>query len=205
MRIKSRLFVLTGILLCTLLAVGTMAQAGGVAVSLTNYIPKFTADLSEYKGKRINLLDFDNQAKDTTLGYYFSQDKRVAYSGPSFIDNYFWYSCEKALISLGMLVSNKNKPDPHAPAVWITLKSMTDVKFVVEVKIQKFLYGVSFIKTYTITGEALPIDATKRTPEYLEKRAYDMTNKLFETILTDPEFKNTYLKAAADMAQSQVK
>lgn len=202
---KSRLVLLTGILLCTLLAVNTVAQAASVVVTLTNYFPNFTTDLSEYRGKRINLLDFDNQAKDTTLGYYFSLDRKTSYSGPSFIDNYFWYSCEKALISLGMVVSNRNTPDPHAPAVWMSLKSMSDVKFEVELKLQKFVYGVSFTKIYTITGENLPDKVEQRTKEYLEKRAYNMTNKLFETILNDPEFKIAYLKAVADMAPSQVK
>jgi hypothetical protein len=206
MRRKTRIVLLTGILLCTFLAVNTAAQAGNVmVVSLTNYVPHFTTDLSKYTGKRINLLDFDNQAKDTTLGYYFSLDKKTSYCGPSFIDNYFWYSCEKALTSLGMIVSNRNKPDPHAPAVWMSLKSLSDANFVVELKLQKFLYSVSFTKTYTITGEDLPAKPEQRTKEYLEKHAYNMTNKLFETILNDPEFKNTYFKAVADMAPSQVK
>ncbi len=206
MRGKSMVVLLTGILVCTFLAVSGVAHADkAMVVSLTNYVPHFTADLSQYKGKRINLLDFDNQAKDTTLGYYFSPDRKTSYMGPSFIDNYFWYSCEKALMSLGMIVSNRNKPDPHAPAVWMSLKSMTDANFVVEVKLQKFLYSVSMTKTYTITGEDLPANPEQRTQEYLEKRAYNMTNKLFETILNDPEFKTVYFKAVADMAPPQVK
>jgi hypothetical protein len=32
-----------------------------------------------------------------------------------------------------------------------------------------------------------------------------MTNKLFETILTDPEFKKVYFKAAAEMSADQGK
>lgn len=205
MRRKSKVVLLAGMLLCILLAVNTTAQARtrSVVVSLTNYSPNFKADLSEYKGKRINVLDFNNEAKDTTLGYYFSLDRQYAYCGPSFIDNYFWYSFEKALLSLGMLVSDRREPAPHAPAVWITLKSMTDDKFEVELKLQKFVYGVLFTKTYTITGEELPAKVEQRTKDYLEKRAYNMTNKLFETILTDPEFKKVYLKAVADMAPSQ--
>jgi hypothetical protein len=202
MRRNSKVVLLAGMFLCALLAFNTTAQAKNVVVSLTNYSPHFKADLSEYKGKRINLLDFHNEAKDTTLGYYFSLDRQYAYCGPSFIDNYFWYSFEKALLSLGMLVSDRNKPDPLAPAVWITLKSMTDVKFEVELKLQKFVYGIQFTKTYAITGEDLPVKVELWTQDYLEKRAYNMTNKLFQTILTDPEFKKAYLKAVADMAPS---
>jgi len=203
MRRNSRVVLLAGMFLCALLAFNTTAQAKNVVVSLTNYSPYFKADLSEYKGKRINLLDFHNEAKDTTLGYYFSLDRKYAYCGPSFIDNYFWYSFEKALLSLVMFVSDRRTPDPHAPAVWMTLKSMTDTKFEVEVKLQKFVYGVLFTKTYSITGEDLPDKVEQLTQDYLEKRAYNMTNKLFETILTDPEFKKVYFKAVADMAPSQ--
>ena len=70
-------------------------------IPLKNYYPAFTTDLSEYKGKRVYLMNFDNQARDTTVWYYFSPDKQYAYSGNSMIQNYFWYSFEKALIVSG--------------------------------------------------------------------------------------------------------
>jgi hypothetical protein len=201
MRRNTRLVLFTGLFLCTLFAVSTVAQAKGEVVPLRNYYPTFTADLGEYKGKRVYLMNFENHARDTTVWYYFSPDKRFAYCGNSLIHNYFWYSFEKALISLGMWVSNMDKPDPYAPAVWMTLKSITDLKYEVEVKIQKFVYGLFFTKIYTVTGE--DIKQAERTPENMEKRAYRMTNKLFETILADPDFKKAYFKAAAEMAQSQ--
>jgi len=202
---KTRLLLCTCLLFCAFFAFCTVAQARSDIVPIKNYSPKFTADLSEYKGKRVYLMNFDNQARDTTVWYYFSPDGKFAYGSSSLIHNYFWYSFERALISLGMWVSNMDKPDPYAPAVWMTLKSITDANFIVELKLQKFIYGVSFTKTYTVAGEELPVNAEQRTREYLEKRAYNMTNKLFETILNDPEFKKTFLKAVADMAPSRVK
>ena len=199
---NTRLVLFICAFLCTLLAVSVVTQASDI-IPLRNYYPAFTTDLNEYKGKRMYLMNFDNQARDTTVWYYFSQDKRYAYSGNSLIHNYFWYSFEQALISLGMWVSNMDKPDPYAPAVWMNLKSITDARFEVEVKMQKLVYGVFFTKIYTVTGE--DIKQEERTAENMEKRAYRMTNKLFETILTDPQFKKAYFKAAAEMIQSQGK
>jgi hypothetical protein len=199
---NARLVFFTCVFLCTLLAVSTTTHARDI-IPLRNYYPAFTTELNDYKGKRVYLMNFDNQARDTTVWYYFSPDKQYAYSGNSLIHNYFWYSFEKALISLGMWVSNMDKPDPYAPAMWMILKSVTDARFEVEVKMQKFVYGVFFTKIYTITGE--DIKQEERTAENMEKRAYRMTNKLFETILTDPAFKKAYFKAAAEMIQSQGK
>lgn len=197
---RTRFVLFTCVLLYVLIAVRVAAQARDI-IPLRNYYPAFTTDLNEYKGKRVYLMNFDNQARDTTVWYYFSPDKQYAYCGKSLIQNYFWYSFEKALISLGMWVSNMDKPDPYAPAMWMTLKSVTDTMFEVEVKMQKFVYGVFFTKIYTATGE--DIKQEERTLQNMEKRAYRMTNKLFETILTDPQFKKAYFKAAAEMIKSQ--
>ena len=200
MLLKTRLAFFTCAFLYSLFAVYPAAQARGI-VPLRNYYPAFTTDLSEYKGKRVYLMNFDNQARDTSVWYYYSPDKQYAYGSNSLIHNYFWYSFEKALLSLGMWVSNMDKPDPYAPALWMTLKSVNDARFEVEIKMQKFVYGVFFTKVYAVTGE--DIKQEERTAENMEKRAYRMTNRLFETILTDPQFKKAYFKATAEMLKSQ--
>jgi hypothetical protein len=205
MRRNTSIMLLASLFLCSLLAACTTMQAVQALdnVPLRNYSPAFTMDLSEYKGKRINLLNFDNQAKDTTNWDYFSEDKKVAYSAGSriVIHNYFWYSFEKTLKSIGMTVLNQSMTDPKAPAMWMTLKSVTDARFEVEVKLQKVTDVTFFTKMYAITGD--DIKQEERNRENLEKRAYRMTSKIFETILTDPAFKNAFLKAAAEMAPSQ--
>jgi hypothetical protein len=38
-----------------------------------------------------------------------------------------------------------------------------------------------------------PLLGDNRTPAALEKRAYEMTNRLFETILNDPDYKKIFL------------
>jgi hypothetical protein len=194
---KTSLASLNGIFLCILL-VACAAGLQGSKIELKRYAPAFTADLSEYKGKRIYLMNFDNQANDTSLWYYFSPDKKFTYGGDSTIHNYFWYASEMALKNLGMIVSNMDRPDPSAPAMWMTLKSVTDIMFMVEVKIQTF-GSPFFVKVYTVNEAAMSYG--ERTPENLEKRAYAMTNRLIETVLTDPEFKAAYNKAAEELAQ----
>ena len=55
-----------------------------------------------------------------------------------------------------------------------------------------------FKKIYSVVGE--PVPEKDRYKNYLEKRAYRMTDRLIQTILTDPEFKDAFLKTTAVMA-----
>ena len=64
-------------------------------------------------------------------------------------------------------------------------------------KLQKFS-SPFFTKIYTVTDE--PLNREERTAETLETRAYHMMNEIIEVVLTDAEFKNAFLKAAAEMA-----
>lgn len=61
-------------------------------------MPELTVDHSVYKGKRVYLMNFENQANDTSVWYYFSPDKKFRYDTDTFIHNYFWYSFQAALI-----------------------------------------------------------------------------------------------------------
>ena len=114
---KTKRIFFAGFFLCFLLT----ACAGTNIVPLKNYSPGFKADLSEYKGKRVYLMNFDNQAWDTSAFHYFSRDKAFTYEGTSLIHTYFWYAFEKTFTSLGVTVSNQDKPDFYAPAMWLTL------------------------------------------------------------------------------------
>lgn len=190
---NTKCLYVTGLFLIFLIS----ACTGARPVTLRSYSPAFTADLGEYKGKRVYLMNFDNQARDTTNFAYFSPDKAFVYSGDSLIHNYFWYAFEKAFVGLGMTVSNDDKPDLTAPAMWLTLKSVTDDKYEVDVKLNKWEYLV-FRKMYTVTGDQVP--ETNRTKEILEKRAYRMTNQLIQAVLTDPAFKEIFFKTEAELA-----
>ncbi|MCX5830257.1 MAG: hypothetical protein NTV58_20000 [Deltaproteobacteria bacterium] len=190
---NTRCLYVAGLFLILLLS----ACTGARPVTIRSYAPAFTADLGEYRGKHVYLMNFDNQASDTTNFSYKSLDKAFVYSGDSLIHNYFWYAFEKAFTGLGMVVSNGDKPDITAPAMWLTLRSVTDEKYQVEVKINKREQLV-FSKLYTITGD--PVPEANRTKDFLEKRAYQMTNQLIQAILTDPAFKEAFFKTAAELA-----
>jgi hypothetical protein len=170
-----------------IISMGIMiAGCGGMAnVSLKHYEPSFASDHSVLKGKSVYLMNFDNQAEDTTIWYYFSKDRKISYGNEDLIHNYFWYGLRDALVGLGMDVTDVDNPDPKAPAMWITLVSVTDEQFQVKLTIQR-VGEPDFVKTYRVEEPPLPSD--DRTPANLEKRAYHMTNRLFETILNDAEF-----------------
>jgi len=155
-------------------------------VPLSNYSPAFTGDLSVYKGKRVYLMNFDNQASDTSIWYYYSQDKKLSYAGNNTLQNYFWYAFQDAFTKLGMLVSKMDNPDLTAPAMWVTLLSITDVNYHVRVTVQK--KGITeFTQEYTI--QEPPLEGKDPNLVALEQRAYRMTNKLIEAILKDPGFR----------------
>lgn len=82
--------------------------------------------------------------------------------------------------------------------MWLTLKAVSDDIYDVEVKIQNREQQVVFQKVYSVVGD--PIAEKDRHKEHLGKRAYRMTNQLIQTILTDPEFRDAFMKTAAAMA-----
>ena len=157
----------------------------GTNVSLSNYQPRLAGDYSFFKGQRVYLMNFENQANDTNIWGYYSPDRQVIYSSKNTLHNYFWYAFRDALVNSGVMVSNMDNPDLTAPAMWITLLSMTDEKYQVRVTIQK--KGITtFAEPYII--EEPPLKEKERNVSILEQRAYRMTNRLIEVILKDPKF-----------------
>lgn len=160
-----------------------------VKVPLSNYNPVLTGDYSVYKGKHVYLMNFDNQANDTSIWYYYSLDKKFSYSTNDTIHNYFWYAFRNAFAKAGMRVSNVDNPDLTAPAMWVTLLSLTDVTYFVMLTVQK--RGITiFTEKYTI--QEPPLAEKDRSLAALEQRAYRMTNRLIETIMNDPRFRKVF-------------
>jgi hypothetical protein len=155
-------------------------------VPLDHYVPTIAEDLDVYRGKRVYLMNFDNQANDTTTWRYYSPDRKFGYIMNDTLHNYFWYAFRDAFLKKGMLVSSVDNPDPNAPAMWVTLLSITDEQYRARVTVQK--RGITeFTENYTI--QEPPLDEKDRTPPLLEQRAYRMTNRLIETILKDTNFR----------------
>jgi hypothetical protein len=175
--------------LCVLISVimigcGTLPA---VKVSLSNYNPVLTEDQSAYKGKQAYLMNFDNQANDTSIWYYYSLDNSFYYyciDKP--LTSYFWYAFQGAFLKAGLLVSDMDNPDLKALAMWVTLLSITDEHFRVKVWVKK---NGAYVLTEIYSIEEPPLSEKERSPSALEQRAYKMTNKLIETILGDPRFR----------------
>jgi hypothetical protein len=159
-----------------------------VHVPIGQYAPQLKSDWGVYKGKRIYLMNFDNQANDTSIWYYYSKDSKFQYGTGDTIHNYFWYAVRNAFSKIGMAVSSMDNPDPSAPAMWLTLRSITDEAFVVRMTVQE--RGITtFSKEFSVSQP--PLKTEDRSPVNLERRAYVMTNRLVEKILADPQFKKT--------------
>ncbi len=171
---------------CIIIGITMMGCRAAVKVSLNNYNPVFTDEYSDYKGEPVYLMNFDNQANDTSIWYYYSLDKKFSYSSSGTIHNYFWYAFRDAFVKAGMRVSNVDNPNLTAPAMWITLLSITDVSYLVRVTVQKT--GTTLLEEkYTI--QEPPLEEKDRNLPALEQRAYRMTNRLIETIMKDPRFR----------------
>jgi len=172
--------------LCVIIGITMNGCRAAVKVSLNNYDPVFTEDYSAYKGKSVYLMNVDNQANDTSIWYYYSLDKKFSYSVDNTIHNYFWYAFHDAFEKAGMRVTNVDKPDLKAPAMLVTLLSITDASYRVMLTVQRRGATV-FTKKYTVDE---PLLAEKdRNIAVLEQRAYTMTNRLIETIMKDPDFR----------------
>jgi len=152
---------------------------------IDQYRPQFSKEWNQYKGNSVYLMNFDNQANDTSIWYYYSRDQKFNYGTQSTIHNYFWYAFNDAFVKAGIAVSSVDNPDLTAPSMWVTLRSITDERYQVRVIVQK-KGATSFIKDY-ISQEPLPAEGD-RNPADLAQRAYRMTNQLIESILADPEF-----------------
>jgi hypothetical protein len=161
-----------------------------VNISLQNYQPVLTRDYIAYQGKPIYLMNFSNEAENTSIWCYFSEDNEFSYGINDTIQNYFWYALHDTLYKIGMQVSNMDNPNLGAPAMWLNLLSITDEHFRVKVTIQKSGATV-FMRTYEVTETPLPMD--KNIPTNLENRAYKMTTMLFESILNDPDVMKLFL------------
>ena len=179
-----KIFIGIVCMICLATVIGCFETA--VNVPLKNYQPQIAgSDFSAYKGKPVYLMNFENEANDTTMWAYLSPDKKFSYSNDNVLQNYFWFAFQNAFTNLGMAVSRMDNPDVMAPAVWVTLLSITDVNYQVKVTVQK--KGITVFTQQFAIQEPPPAE-TERNATALEARAYNMTSKLIATILKDPGF-----------------
>lgn len=154
-------------------------------VLINSYTPALSKDWEAYKGKKICFLYFQNHAQDATRSYYYSKDKMTGYTSDQPLFDYFRHAFEDACAKAGMIVTNEDKPDLTAPAMWVTLLSITDEQYQTKVTVQKKDVTV-FTKPYAVQESSAP--AKDSNPADLAQRAYRMTNRLIESVLEDPAF-----------------
>ena len=140
-------------------------------VMINSYAP-LSKDFAALKGQKICFLYFQNHAQDATRSYYYSKDKQTGYTSEQPLYDYFRLAFEAASAKAGMIVTNEDKPDLTAPAMWVTLLSVTDEQFQTKVWVQKKDVTV-FTKLYNVQEPSPPVkDAS---PVDLADWAYRMT------------------------------
>jgi hypothetical protein len=171
-----------------------------VPVAYEDYRPDLGAGFSQLKGKKVRLMDFTNRADDTSQSTYASVDKNTTYGNPRSgfagiggrpVESYFWYCYQKALESIGMSVATSgDSADPAVPSLTVTLKSITDQQFVLQVDVAR--PGTPAVtKTITI---AEPPAAPTATAGDLSARAYKMMTMSVMAVLNDPEVSAAFSK-----------
>lgn len=208
MKIKMNWGVLIFFCMVALLLSGC---AGGtkVAMKQESYSPSFRAgDYSRYKGKRLCLSSFFNQAQNTKSYSYSSPDNKLNYEGNVKLEELYLKGFTKAFKHIGVtLVDYTYDQDYHrhgyrygwwgpaagyrapkgVPEFQFILTSLTDQEL--KFKVLVFRDGDSRLdKEYTVT---MPPAATEN-PAELEKRGYQLIDLAFTTIMRDRDFQRVF-------------
>jgi len=179
-----------------------------VPVGHEKYAPSFrAADYGYFKGKKVVLAPFHNQAQNTKTWGYFSADNKYLYESNEHLQNYFWYCFQKAFRYIGVRVVDYQSddryyhhrywwgaPDPAAykapkgvAEFQLILTSVTDQDF--QFKVLVFKNGETKLdKSY---GVKMPPPQTDR-PADLEKRSYRLVDLAFTAIMKDADFRRVF-------------
>jgi len=196
------------VIICCIIGLFLAGCAGGTKVVTTQekYSPSFkSGEFGRYKGKKLVLSTFSNQAQNTKTYAYFSPDKKLTYEVNIQLETFYYNSFQKAFKHIGVNLVDYTYDERHggyrhhywwgAPGpggyrapkgvseMQFVLLSMTDQEF--KFKVLLFKEGETKLdKDYTVTMAA----AATNNPAELEKRAYQLVDLAFTTILRDREF-----------------
>ena len=202
------------ILFCimALFLAGCGAGSSKILMKQTKYTPSFGAgDYSHYKGKKLILAGFSNQAGNTKAWSYHSADKKYMYEGDAQLESYYWYCFQKAFRHVGVKVVDytyAGGPRPYHHGYWgwgyapppeaaraakgvpefgMTLTSLTDQEF--SFKVYLYKNGETKLeKDFTVKMAAA---GTENTAD-LEKRSYRLVDLAFTTIMKDKDFQRVF-------------
>jgi hypothetical protein len=204
-------FVKSSVMVLCITVLFLSGCVSGTKIPLTqqNYSPSFkSGEYSRYKGKRLVLSNFINQAQNTKTHSYSSPDKKYVYEGDASLDSYYQSCYQKAFRHIGVKLVDYVYREDYARSYhhrywWghpgygppkgvsefqLTLLSMTDEEF--KFKVVLFKEGaIKFDKDYTVTMAAAPETDNTAT---LEKRAYQLVDLSFTTIMKDRDFQKAF-------------
>ena len=188
------LIIISGIIISFFTACATSKY---VYVQQDKYTPQFPArDYRDYKGKTILLNSIANKSQNTTMFYYYSNDKKVCYEGSPSLESYMWYCFQKAFMYIGVIVQEP-QGTPFTPTVVpegmimmeLEFTTFTDTKLVFNINLFKG-NRIIYKKTFPITMQP----CTNPDPLSLEKNAYKMMDEAFTSVLSDSGFRESFLK-----------
>lgn len=191
--------------------------ASGTKVTMTQekYSPSFRAgDYSRYKGKKLVLSSFTNQAQNTKQYNYSSPDKKITYEGNVSLENFYLNGFTKAFKYIGVNLLDYTYDDDYrnrhgygyrhgywwgapGPGGYKAPRGVAEFQFVIlsmtdqelKFKVLVFKDGATKLeKEYTVTMAAA---ATDNTAE-LEKRGYQMMDLAFTTLVRDRDFQRAF-------------
>jgi hypothetical protein len=176
--------------------IGTALFLSAVTLSLTGcarpsiFLNAYSANLPQtakgYQGVRVNLGGVENDAWDTTIWYYYSDNSRLVYEGAPTLADFFEDAFQRAFMAAGMDVSRQGFVPPGRPNLEFTMKSVSEERFVFDLTVYRGRTAV-YTRTYRVLEPVPP--AGRRDEAALEERAYRMVNTLVRQILTDPHFR----------------
>jgi hypothetical protein len=191
---KRLLIVLLAAALLAPTAAGCGGRAAETEVWLTHnkYAPDLRRDWPEHRGRSLCLDYVVNEADDTSIFRYYSPDEMVIYTTDR-LDVFFWNSFRKAFLTAGLRVAGPDCGKSRLPRVQFTMVSVTDREFTFEV----LLYdqgAATFSKIYQVSGP--PVAPGEMTEHEYARRAYSMISETAAQVLSDPEFRQEFFRAA---------
>ncbi|MCP4135663.1 MAG: hypothetical protein GY754_32140 [bacterium] len=155
-------------------------------------------DFAAYKGKTINLYGFYNSADNTKRYEYYSPDKNAKYQTSSLIPDYIWYSYEKALTQIGVIV-NKEYDTGKTPYLTLEMKSLTDREFKYTITLSEGGDIPLYQNDFTIKTQIESYDSSKAKKDEayyakFQKASYKMIDDSLSAFLSDPAFQLAFLK-----------
>jgi hypothetical protein len=197
-----------------------LAGCGGAAGSKIlmkqgKYTPQFrSGDYSRYKGKKLVMAGFTNQAGNTKAWSYNSADNKYMYEGDAQLESYYLYCFKKAFKHIGVNMVDYQYDDRYrddgyyhhhhgywwgapgpgnyrapkgVPEFGLTLTSLTDQEF--SFKVYLYKNGETKLeKDFTVKMSAA---GTENVAD-LEKRSYRLVDLAFTTIMKDKDFQRVF-------------